>query len=52
MNLQLWLPVFVGLLVWFFAVPSKPQEIGRIMFASGFLVTLLELAGHVLRISG
>lgn len=55
MNLQLAVPVLViivGLLMWRYAAPPKVAETGKIMFACGFLVTLMAVSGHVLHISG
>jgi Na+/phosphate symporter len=39
------LAMLVGLLMYGFAGNSKLQEIGRITFAFGLLVTLMEFAG-------
>lgn len=40
----------VGVLMYALATNPKIQEIGRIMFACGWLVTMFVLSGHTLRI--
>ncbi len=40
----------VGLLAYALASNGKVQELGRLSFACGLLVTLWELAGRVLRL--
>ena len=52
----LWLPFvvcIVGLLIYLLVKPelNKVAEVGRIMFAFGLLVTLLELPNHFLSLT-
>lgn len=49
MNLSFGLSVAVmlaGLVMYWMSSGSKPQEVGRIMFAMGLLATLLKFAGQ------
>jgi Na+/phosphate symporter len=49
MNLSFALSVAVciaGVILYFVSAASKPQEVGRIMFAMGLLATLLKFAGE------
>jgi len=52
MTLTILLPLLVaivGMLVYALAAGPKPAEIGRLAYACGLLVTLFELASHVIR---
>jgi type III secretory pathway component EscS len=52
MTITILLPLLVaivGLLVYALAASTKLQEAGRLAYACGLLVTLLEVAGHVIR---
>lgn len=40
----------IGALVYALAAPSKPAELGRLVFFAGFLVTMWALAGHTVRL--
>jgi len=44
------LACIVGVLVYALASNPKVQEMGRLAFGAGLLVTLWEVAGHVLRL--
>ncbi len=51
MNLSLAISVavmIVGLVLYLVATPPRPNEIGRLMFVTGLLVTLLRTAAHVM----
>jgi len=41
----------IGLVIFVLASNPKASEIGRLMLGAGLLVTLLEVAQHVLRIA-
>ena len=54
-DIQAYLCVFVclvGLLLYFLAGETKPKvtEVGRLMFACGLLVTLLQFMTHVIKL--
>jgi|GEM_PF-2742832 len=52
MTLTILLPLLVaivGMLVYALAAGPKPAEIGRLAYACGLLVTLFELASHVIK---
>lgn len=52
MTLIAYLPLMfalLGLMIYGF-VPGKAQEIGRLMFACGWLVTMFSLASKVLKL--
>lgn len=54
MNLTLALPplvLFIGLIFFWKAKDSKMAEVGRIMFACGFLIMLWMMANHSLHVS-
>ena len=44
------LVALIGVLMYALATNPKVQEIGRIMFFCGLLVTLFEVAGHVISV--
>lgn len=44
------LAAVVGVLLYALASNAKIQEVGRIMFACGFLVTMFVLAEHVIKL--
>lgn len=53
MSIAILLPLLVciiGLLVYALAANPKVQELGRLAYGCGLLVTLFALAGHVLRL--
>lgn len=41
----------IGLLMYMFTANSKVTEVGRLMFASGLLVTLFTMASKVVRLT-
>jgi len=48
MNISVALSIAVmlaGLILYLVAAPPKPQEVGRLMFFAGLLVSLLRFAG-------
>lgn len=53
MSISILLPLLVcilGLLVYALAASPKVQELGRLAYACGLLVSLFALAGRVLRL--
>lgn len=48
-----YVPLLIGLLgmvVYWMAAPPKAQELGRLMFFAGILVTLFAFSGHAIKI--
>lgn len=37
--------MIAGLVLYFLAIPPKPQEVGRLLFFAGLFVALLKFAG-------